>query len=138
MNLPPERKDFATRVKVLRSKLGLTQDDLAVTLGVRRQTVALWEVGGSAPQAAPMGRFEALERTMMSNPNGATVDAVYEEGASHVRTWLLDYTGRVLHAQADAFMQAKAGTPYVDHSIVPEARATPPAPAVRKKGTDRG
>ena len=42
----------AERVRVLRERLGLTQQQLADELGVRQQTVSEWETGIYRPRGA--------------------------------------------------------------------------------------
>ena len=39
------------RIKELRKKHGLTQESLAMSLGVDRSTIACWETGRSKPKA---------------------------------------------------------------------------------------
>ena len=42
------------RVKALRYRLGLTQKDFAVVLGVSLGTVAAWETGHQSPRQGPL------------------------------------------------------------------------------------
>jgi len=42
----------ATRVRALRDKLGLTQQELAGELNVRQQTISEWETGQYQPRGA--------------------------------------------------------------------------------------
>lgn len=42
----------AEEVKAMRAKMGLTQEQLAVTMGVQLRTVARWEAKGRVPQSS--------------------------------------------------------------------------------------
>ena len=59
------------RIKELRKKCGLTQEKLAVALGVDRSTITCWETGRSKP------RTEVLLK--LSNVLGCTVDELLKE-----------------------------------------------------------
>src|SRR6266540_1796093 len=54
-------EDFATQISDLRSKLQLSQEELATRLGVSFATVNRWESGKSKPQRA---QREAVERLL--------------------------------------------------------------------------
>lgn len=45
---------FADRLKIARDKAGLTQEDVAQTLGVSRQLVSRWENGRSYPDVGQL------------------------------------------------------------------------------------
>lgn len=47
----PYNKDFAARIKALRTEANLTQQGFADLLGVDRTTVARWELGRNEPAA---------------------------------------------------------------------------------------
>ncbi len=51
------------RIKALRKRLGLSQADFAVTLGVAPNTVALWEQGRRRPDGAAAKLLQIVERT---------------------------------------------------------------------------
>ena len=51
---------FASNLQVLRKSKGLTQDELADELGVRRETVRNWENGTQIPS---LGSAVALAKT---------------------------------------------------------------------------
>lgn len=126
-----EGKDFAKRVRIARARLGITQAELAALVGVKRQTIATWEGVVNAPQKASQEAFEtAVARALAGAPANAPeghVDTVYERGAMELRQWLKAYTGKVLHAQADAFMSQ----PYADDG--PENAVNLSAPAVPRR-----
>ncbi len=50
------------RVKRLRERLGLSQQELATRLGVHAATIHRWESGKSEPIKPYMEKLEALER----------------------------------------------------------------------------
>jgi transcriptional regulator with XRE-family HTH domain len=48
---PPEAAQLATRLRLIRARLGLSQEQLAHQLGVSFATVNRWETGRSQPSA---------------------------------------------------------------------------------------
>lgn len=46
------KSDIGSRIKRERNKKGLTQDQLAALMGVKRQTISSWEVGRTEPDLA--------------------------------------------------------------------------------------
>ena len=52
--------DLPGRIKRLRKKLGLTQEQFAATVGVTFSTVNRWESGKSAPSPLAMKQIELL------------------------------------------------------------------------------
>jgi DNA-binding transcriptional regulator YiaG len=53
--------DYATRVHALRTRLIVTQAELAVLLGVHERTVQDWERGLARPKVANWREFVRLE-----------------------------------------------------------------------------
>ena len=61
---------LATKIAELRKKTGLTQEDLAKTVDVKRSTVSMWESGQSMPRAELIPKLaEAL---------GCSIDEIFE------------------------------------------------------------
>ena len=60
--------EIKDRVKKLREKMRITQDDLARTLGVKPLTVSRWERGVNKPSGVVADRIAALERRLNGNP----------------------------------------------------------------------
>jgi len=59
-----EDKELARKIRDLRSKLGLTQEQFAAKVGVTFSTVNRWESGKSRPSPLAMRQIEELmERT---------------------------------------------------------------------------
>jgi DNA-binding transcriptional regulator YiaG len=59
-----EENDLAKKIRGLRSKLGLTQEQFAAKVGVTFSTVNRWESGKSKPSPLAMRQIEELmERT---------------------------------------------------------------------------
>jgi transcriptional regulator with XRE-family HTH domain len=59
-----EDNDLAKRIRDLRSKLGMTQEQFAAKVGVTFSTVNRWESGKSKPSPLAMRQIEELmERT---------------------------------------------------------------------------
>lgn len=55
MSRPDELKLFGKRIKELREKKGLTQEQLAEAIGVKDdRTIRFWEAGTNAPKFAHM------------------------------------------------------------------------------------
>jgi transcriptional regulator with XRE-family HTH domain len=58
------QNDLADKIRELRSKLGMTQEQFAAKVGVTFSTVSRWESGKSKPSPLPMRQIEELmERT---------------------------------------------------------------------------
>lgn len=53
---------FPEKVKILRDKLGISQEKLAVRLGVSFSTVNRWEKGHANPSYLALDKFELLCR----------------------------------------------------------------------------
>ena len=49
------------RVRRVRKLYGMTQDDLAKVIGVRRETIAVWESRSDRPYSVGVERFLELE-----------------------------------------------------------------------------
>lgn len=74
---------FSKRLKEVRFKFELTQDDLAKMLGVSQQTVANWETGKSAPNIAMLKeisqRFNVTADYLLGNDEADEVPQLSEE-----------------------------------------------------------
>lgn len=55
-----EQNDLADKIRELRSKLGMTQEQFAAKVGVTFSTVNRWESGKSKPLPLAMRRIEEL------------------------------------------------------------------------------
>lgn len=55
-----EENELARKIRGLRSKLGLTQEQFAAKVGVTFSTVNRWESGKSKPSPLAMRRIEEL------------------------------------------------------------------------------
>jgi putative transcriptional regulator len=59
-----EENDLADKIRELRSKLGMTQEQFAAKVGVTFSTVNRWESGKSKPSPLAMRQIqELMERT---------------------------------------------------------------------------
>ncbi|HJY72444.1 MAG TPA: helix-turn-helix transcriptional regulator, partial [Streptosporangiaceae bacterium] len=58
---PPEAPSFAERLRLLRTRLGLSQEQLARRLSVSFATVNRWEAGRSRPSARAAAAIAELE-----------------------------------------------------------------------------
>jgi len=64
-----EDNELARKIRELRSKLGLTQEQFAAKVGVTFSTVNRWESGKSKPSPLAMRQIEELiERTEGNGP----------------------------------------------------------------------
>jgi repressor LexA len=54
---------FATSLKQLRKKLGITQAELAAKMGITQQAVGRWETGAASPDAATLVELAKMFRT---------------------------------------------------------------------------
>jgi DNA-binding transcriptional regulator YiaG len=61
-----EGRDYAALVKLLRQRLGLTQEQFAHHLGVTFASVNRWENGQVTPSPLARQRLEALDRETVS------------------------------------------------------------------------
>ena len=59
--LNTEEDDLARKIRELRSKRGLTQEQFAATVGVTFSTVNRWESGKSKPSPLAMQQIEKLK-----------------------------------------------------------------------------
>lgn len=57
-----EERDYAALVKILRQRLGLTQEQFAHHLGVTFASVNRWENGQVKPSPLARQKLEALDR----------------------------------------------------------------------------
>lgn len=74
--------DFADRVKFIRRKLGLTQDELAQKLGVDRTSIVAWENRRYLPEGANLEKLaNALETTVAYLLCGANASSVKTDDA---------------------------------------------------------
>jgi len=55
-----EDNELARKIRELRSKLGLTQEQFAAKVGVTFSTINRWESGRSTPSPLAMRRIEEL------------------------------------------------------------------------------
>lgn len=62
--LPKGHADLAAYVLYVRGELGLTQQELADTLGCHQVTVARWESGEQAPRGKRLTALQSLARTI--------------------------------------------------------------------------
>ncbi len=91
--------DIAANIRHYRHALSLTQDDLAVRIGVARSTIAQWETGRTEP------RLGALMRVSLAL--GITVSALLEGHVPHDRQstdasdWVRMANGRRLETGRD-------------------------------------
>ncbi len=60
-----DRLEFAIRIKKLRQKLGLTQQDFSNLVGVTVRTVTNWEKGKSQPSRLAKKQIEALWKSII-------------------------------------------------------------------------
>jgi len=85
---------FPERLKQLRKKNGMTQTDLAKTLGVSGGTVAMWETGKRKPQFETLNRLCELFNTDLSFLNGSTDTAApemrTEEEIEQLGAWIVE------------------------------------------------
>lgn len=63
-----ERAEYASRVKALRLRHDLTQQELADAAGVTRQTIGNLETGSKVPQAEVLGRVLAVLGVEVDGP----------------------------------------------------------------------
>ena len=70
MNIVPEG-DYSDQVKILRARLGLTQTNLAETLGVSFATVNRWENGKTKPSQVCWSRLLELDQESTQNNKAA-------------------------------------------------------------------
>ena len=63
--MPKGHPDLATYVLYVRGELGLTQQELADTLGCHQVTIARWESGEQSPRGK---RLQALQKWAQSLP----------------------------------------------------------------------
>jgi predicted ATPase/DNA-binding NarL/FixJ family response regulator/transcriptional regulator with XRE-family HTH domain len=68
---PPEAVLFATRLRLLRARLGLSQEQLARRLSVSFATVNRWETGRSRPSARASQAVAELEAAVSRGPEPA-------------------------------------------------------------------
>lgn len=61
MTIRIENMVWCDRVRRVRKLYGMTQEDLAVVLKVRRGTIAVWEARADRPYSADVERFLELE-----------------------------------------------------------------------------
>lgn len=106
-----DRTEFGIRVRVARTRRGLTQAQLGDRLGVKRSAVSGWEKGRSAP---PQERLYE-----MANALGTTAD------------WLLGRQGRV-EDELDPGLFPGGGPrrPEVSVEVLVDGRAVVTLPAV--------
>lgn len=59
------------KIKILREKIKLSQQELANKLGIRQSTVAMWETENSKPRADMLPRLSEIF--------GCTIDDLYDK-----------------------------------------------------------
>src|SRR3989442_890996 len=74
----PKSEDFSGLVRALRSKLGLSQEQLAAKLNVSFATINRWEGGNARPQRVQLEAFRKLqdEAGLGEDGNGELFDAL--------------------------------------------------------------
>ena len=87
---PPEALSFAERLRVLRARLGLSQEQLARRLSVSFATVNRWEAGRSRPSARASLAIAELEASVSSGrgPAPGQEPAGEQEPAEERTVWL--------------------------------------------------
>src|SRR5579871_6433667 len=78
----PSNPTYSSRLRDVRKKLNITQEQLAQRLGVSFATVNRWEGGANLPQRAAAEAIEALEREA---DEAASTDVTIESPVSHGR-----------------------------------------------------
>ncbi len=74
--------DFSIKLQLLRKKAGLTQDELAVKLGVSRQAISKWEIGDAFPdlcKLADLCEMFSLSADALFNPKNENLEPVEGE-----------------------------------------------------------
>ena len=61
---PKNHTDLAAYARYVRGELGLTQQELADTLGCHQVTVARWETGEQSPRGKRLEALQTLARTL--------------------------------------------------------------------------
>lgn len=71
---------FKRRMKELRQKKGLSMEQLAVTLGVTKSRVNMWENSGSVPKSELLIRiaefYDVPTDYLLGNPNSSDSDTI--------------------------------------------------------------
>jgi predicted ATPase/DNA-binding CsgD family transcriptional regulator/DNA-binding XRE family transcriptional regulator len=86
---PPEALSFAERLRLLRARLGLSQEQLARRLSVSFATVNRWEAGRSRPSArarAAVAELEAAERPASESAPARGPEPAGEQGPAGGQT----------------------------------------------------
>ena len=101
--------DLASTITELRSRLGLSQLDLADRFGVDRSTLSRWETGVTEPRGAARKLLDAMLAENPDHPQPGSVIVGGEAAAlGHDGETAAD--GRSGHAiSADAALRAEAG-----------------------------
>ena len=74
------------RIKLLRKKKGLSQEELAAQLHVVRQTISKWERGYSIPDAEMLTRLACALDVSVDELLGTTAESPEEKkGSDHMR-----------------------------------------------------
>lgn len=96
--------DLASTITGLRSRLGLSQLDLAVRFGVDRSTLSRWETGVTEPRGAARKLLDAM---LAENPAQSQAGAEVIGGGSLAHDGETAADGRSGHAiSADAALRA--------------------------------
>src|SRR5258706_4389438 len=122
---------FGRVMLTLRTRLGLTQTELADMLGVRCRAVIDWEGGLTYPKADHLKQFVVLATQRQAWPFGREAEEVRALWQAASQKVLLDETwlgGLLSHIQAPPASQPGEG------AGVP---AAPPAPPARPPPPDR-
>ncbi|HME66308.1 MAG TPA: helix-turn-helix transcriptional regulator, partial [Streptosporangiaceae bacterium] len=87
---PPEALSFAERLRLLRARLALSQEQLARRLSVSFATVNRWEAGRSQPSARAVAAIAELEASALpSTGRGPAQGQAGEQEPAEERTlWL--------------------------------------------------
>ena len=86
-------KNFGNRIKALRRKMNLTQEELAERLNVSYQTISKWETGASLPDITlfpllanffdvttdELLRGERIDEKMLTNSDGVVDEPTTEQ-----------------------------------------------------------
>jgi len=111
MDTPVKKKNdrlasFSNNIRGYRKKCKLTQQELAVLLGVTKQTVMRWETGRRVPDVLTVGAMAVIF--------GCSVDDILQQSPPMLSNDVYSLKRRVLELE-----EAVAGRRNVTHGIVP-------------------
>lgn len=103
---------FDERLKSLRKKYGYTQFSLAETLGVSKETVAMWETGKRTPDFETLIRlsdlFDVRTDYILGKSNDSSSAKLSDDDIEQLRRWEMEfiYTNLMnLYLSLDSFGQ---------------------------------